>query len=76
VLRESAGTVLTGLTIGLVTALLVLRVVRTQLYQIEPADPVAVTAGLVALLALSSCAAFIPAHCASRIDPMTTLRQE
>jgi predicted permease len=76
VLRESAGTVLTGLTIGLVTALLVLRVVRTQLYQIEPADPVAVTAGLVALLALSSCAAFIPAHRASRIDPMTTLRQE
>jgi predicted permease len=76
VLRESAWTVVAGLAIGLAAALLILRVVRTQLYQVEPADPVALTAAIVALLALSCGAAFIPARRASRIDPMTALRQE
>jgi len=76
VIRESAGTVLAGLVIGLAAALMVLRLVRTQLYQVEPSDPAAIATALLALLALSSCAAFIPAHRASRIDPMTALRQE
>ena len=76
VMRESAGTVAAGLVIGLAAALMILRVVRTQLYQVEPADPVALIGAVVALLGLSCCAAFIPARRASRIDPMTTLRQE
>jgi predicted permease len=76
VMRQSAGTVVAGLTIGLAAALLILRVVRTQLYRVEPADPVALMGAILALLALSCCAAFIPARRASRIDPMTTLRQE
>ena len=76
VLRESAGTVLTGLAIGSAVALMALQVVRTQLYQVDPADPAAMTGAIVALLALSCCAAFIPARRASRIDPMAALRQD
>lgn len=76
VLRESAWTVGAGLAIGLGAALLILRVVSTQLYQVEPADPLALTGAVLALLALSCGAALIPARRASRIDPMTALRQE
>jgi ABC-type lipoprotein release transport system permease subunit len=43
---------------------------------LEATDPTALTGAVVALLVLACCAAFIPARRASRIDPMTALRQE
>jgi predicted permease len=76
VMRESASTIVAGLIIGTAIALMVLRGVRAQLYQVEPTDPIAVSGALLALLALSCGAAFLPALRASRIDPMTALRQE
>jgi ABC-type lipoprotein release transport system permease subunit len=55
---------------------MVVRLVRTQLFGVEPADPIALGAAVFALLVLACCASFIPARRASRIDPMTALRQE
>jgi predicted permease len=76
VIRESAGTVVAGLLAGLGGALATVRLVRTQLFGLEATDPTALTGAVVALLVLACCAAFIPARRASRIDPMTALRQE
>jgi predicted permease len=75
-LREAAVTVAAGVAAGLAAALAAVRVVRSQLFGVEPHDPLAI-AGAVALLAvLAGLAAYLPARRASRLDPIAALRQE
>jgi predicted permease len=76
VVRESAGTVAAGLLVGLGGALAAVRLVRAQLFGLEATDPTALTGAVLALIVLACCASFVPARRASRIDPMTALRQE
>ena len=65
-----------GLAVGVPAAIALGRLVSSELYGIQPNDPW-LAAATVALLALVSAAAgLIPAHRASRIDPMLALRQE
>ncbi len=76
ILRQALRLTGAGLLIGIAGALLLSRLLRSQLYGTTPTDPltfviVAVVLGLVALLAGA-----IPAHRATRIDPMTALREE
>jgi len=65
-----------GLAIGLVAALLSTRVLRTLLYDVAPSDPgtyaiIGLGLGTIAVLA-----AYVPAHRATRVDPMIALREE
>lgn len=76
VMRESSVTVLGGLVLGCVVAGAAARLIRSQLFGLEPTDPAAVIAASSLLLALALCASYLPALRASRIDPMTALRQE
>jgi ABC-type antimicrobial peptide transport system permease subunit len=76
VLRDSAGTVTLGLLAGVVLSLLAVRVVRAQLYGVAPVDSMIVAGSVMVLLVLGGCASFLPARRASRIDPMSALRQE
>ena len=65
-----------GLAVGIPAALALGRYVASQLHGIEGRDP-AIALGTVALLfAVSMAAGLIPAHRASRIDPMLALRTE
>jgi predicted permease len=65
-----------GLAIGIPAGLFSGQFVSSLLYGIQPRDPW-IAAGTVALLALVSAAAgLIPAHKASRIDPILALRCE
>ena len=65
-----------GLAVGIPAAIGLGRFVSTQLYGIQPNDPW-IAASTVALIALVSAAAgLIPAHRASRIDPILALRYE
>jgi ABC-type antimicrobial peptide transport system permease subunit len=65
-----------GLMIGIPTALLCVRFVKSQLYNVSGQD-VWVMAGAVVALAISACVAgLIPARRAASTDPMTALRSE
>jgi predicted permease len=76
VLRDGAKMALTGVTIGLVAALGLTRLMTSMLFGISAHDPVTV-AGVVSLLTLVAFAAcYIPARRATRVDPMVALRNE
>src|SRR5882672_10789831 len=63
-----------GLAIGIPAALLCVRFVKTQLYEINNANP-ALMAGTIAILAAAACVAgLIPARRAASTDPVKALR--
>ena len=65
-----------GAGIGLAVALALTRVLRTVLLGLQSSDPalVAIAVGLVILVASIAC--WMPTRHATRIDPMSALRQE
>jgi putative ABC transport system permease protein len=68
--------VVIGLAVGVATSLASTRFLRSQLYGVQPADPVAyvIVAVLLGLVAFVAC--YIPARRAAGVDPMVALRQE
>ena len=67
--------VVAGFAVGLIPALAISRVLRTLLFGVTTASPM--FAGAIALLVVVGVAAcYIPAHRASRVDPMVALRYE
>jgi len=76
VMREVFFLIAIGVAVGVPAALLLTRVVKSQLYGLEAHDPW--TLGLATgLLAMVACAAgYLPALRASRVDPMKALRYE
>jgi ABC-type antimicrobial peptide transport system permease subunit len=76
VMREVLLLLAIGLAVGLPAALALGRFVSTQLYGIEPHDPVIATWTIVLLTVVSAAAGLIPARRASRIDPILALRYE
>lgn len=76
VFRESAGPLLAGLALGLGLAYFAVEALRTQLYGIQPHDPVAFGIAAVVMAAAALIAIIIPALRASRVDPLIALRSE
>ncbi|HTT17575.1 MAG TPA: ABC transporter permease [Candidatus Sulfotelmatobacter sp.] len=76
VVVEGMRPTLLGVAIGIAGALAMGRVVASLTFQVKPTDPttfIAVAAGL-ALVALVAC--IVPAYRASKVDPVTALRNE
>jgi predicted permease len=76
VVREGAATVLAGIGAGLILAFASFGLVRSQLFGVEPYDPLTLAAATLVLLTVAFGAAYLPAARASRIDPTTALRHE
>jgi putative ABC transport system permease protein len=74
--RRGLGVTLTGLAIGVVLAAIASRLMSTLLYGFRPDYITTVVAVSVILVAIAALACVVPARRASRIDPMTALRQE
>ena len=76
VLRQAAVSVLLGTGAGLLMTLVVLRWVRSLLYETPIADPVAILGSVVLVLAAAAIAAIVPARGAASVDPMRALRTQ
>jgi predicted permease len=76
VVRETLGLVVAGAALGTVTALVVGRYIKSQLFGVAPTDPVAISAAVLLLLAVAAAAGYLPARRASRINPVRALRYE
>jgi putative ABC transport system permease protein len=68
--------VLAGGVLGLLGALAAARLLRSELYETRPSDPVALSAAVAVLLAAALVALLGPAWRAARINPGETLRAE
>jgi ABC-type antimicrobial peptide transport system permease subunit len=65
-----------GVTTGVGFSLLVMPLLRTQLYGVEPRDPMTLAGVPAVLVAVALLAALIPARRAMRVDPVKALRYE
>ena len=76
VIGQGSRLVMVGIGLGLATSLVATRALASQLYGVQPSDPITFAAitGLLAGVALL--AAYIPARRAMRVDPMLALRHE
>jgi ABC-type antimicrobial peptide transport system permease subunit len=76
VLREAGTLVAIGLALGFVAAWWLGRYIQAQLYGVAPADSLTILLAGVALAIVAAIAAVVPARRASRIAPMSALRDE
>jgi predicted permease len=74
VLRQGFTLALGGIVIGTVAALFVGRLLSRFLFAVAPNDPVAFGGVIVVLGVVALVASFVPALRATRVDPMTALR--
>ena len=76
VLRQVIVLAIIGLVAGIPATVAAARTVRALLFDVEPTDPLSLIAGAVALSAVAIASGFLPAHRASRLDPLVALRTE
>jgi ABC-type antimicrobial peptide transport system permease subunit len=76
VLRDVIVMTVAGLAIGVPLALAGSKYVQSLLFGIEPTDLMSILIGVGALLICGVAAGSVPAHRASRIDPMLAVRHE
>ena len=74
VLRQGMTLVLTGLAFGIGLALLLGHAVSRFLYGVSGSDPVSLGGASLVLLVVALVACYLPAHSASRVDPLVALR--
>ena len=75
ILRQGLGAAVVGLTIGLVGAAALGKVLTSLLYGVSPTDPATYGAVAVLLSTVAALAAWFPARRATRVDPLVALRE-
>ncbi len=76
VVRDALRLVAVGIVIGVPLALAATKLLRNQLYGVQPSDPASIAVALVVLLASAVVASLLPAMRASRVAPVVALREE
>lgn len=76
ILREALILAAIGASAGLVLVLAVTRLIRSQLYDVAPADPLTLTCVIATLVMVALISAWLPARRAARVNPVEALRCE
>jgi ABC-type antimicrobial peptide transport system permease subunit len=76
VFREGMLPVGIGLAIGLAASLAVNRVLKAELVQVSPGDPITLIAVSFVLILSAALGCWIPARRAMRVDPAVALRHD
>jgi predicted permease len=76
ILRQEMLAAAIGIAIGIAGALLATRLLSSLLYQVRATDPGTYCAVCLVLASAAFLACYIPARRATRVDPMTALRNE
>jgi macrolide transport system ATP-binding/permease protein len=75
ILQQGMSLVVTGVLIGFLAALVVGRLLTRVLYGVSASDPVSVAGAAMVLMVVALVACYLPAHRASRVDPLIALRE-
>jgi putative ABC transport system permease protein len=65
-----------GLLAGVLASFWLTRFLQTQLFNVEPSDPLTLTVVIACIGVVAAAACYIPASRATRVDPMVVLRDE
>src|SRR5437763_9124587 len=76
VIAQGARLAAIGVAVGLVAAVLLLRLLTSLLFGVRPFDPVTLLGTLFVVAAASLLASYVPAIRATRVDPLIALRSE
>jgi predicted permease len=76
VLRETLLLVAVGVAAGVPLVFGATRFIRSQLFGVEPYDPLTLALAVLLLTAVAAIAGYLPALRAARVDPMVALRNE
>jgi putative ABC transport system permease protein len=74
VVRQGMALALSGVTLGLVAALLLTRLIRSLLFGVQATDPFTFAGIALLLVMIALFASYIPAQRAARMDPLMSLR--
>jgi ABC-type antimicrobial peptide transport system permease subunit len=76
VLKQAVHVAIAGIAVGIPATFGLTRFLRAQLFGVTATDPLTFAAVPAILLVVALAAAYLPALRASRVDPITALRQE
>jgi ABC-type antimicrobial peptide transport system permease subunit len=76
VIRQGMQPALIGLGAGLLGAFGLMRLLASQLYEVQATNPLTFAMVAIGLLLIAFAACYIPARRATKIDPMAVLRYE
>jgi putative ABC transport system permease protein len=76
VMRRGMALTSAGVIAGIAGSLGLSRLIRSQLFGVQPSDPTTMASVLVLMLVVAAAAAYLPARRAARVDPVVALRSQ
>ena len=76
VLRETLILLAIGIVVALPSTWILTQFIRSQLYGIQPTDPLSIVAATLGIAAVALLSGYVPGRRATRIEPMRALRHE
>ena len=76
VMRGGLALTAAGVVVGIGASLVLTQLVESQLFGVQPSDPLTMTTVLLLMSVVAAAAAYLPARRAARVDPIAALRAQ